>query len=102
MALVDLVEGAAERPRTGRPIQDVDPARPHGHLLQRDVRVRAKHVLHGPFNQEAVEMAHGHSLEISFREIVAMSPLMVLMLVIGVFPAWIVGVINATVTRLLS
>lgn len=59
-------------------------------------------VLHGPLNQEAVEMAHGRSLEINVREVIAMAPLMVLMLLIGVFPAWIVGVINDTVTRLLS
>jgi NADH-quinone oxidoreductase subunit M len=59
-------------------------------------------VLHGPLNQEAVEMAHGRSLEISVREVIAMAPLLALMLLIGVFPAWIVGVINQTVTRLLS
>ncbi len=61
-----------------------------------------RHVLHGPFNQGAVEMAHGRSLEIRFREVVAMAPLLALMLVIGVFPGWLVGVINDTVTRLLS
>jgi NADH-quinone oxidoreductase subunit M len=60
-----------------------------------------KMVLHGPFNQEAVERAHGASLEINLREIVAMAPLMVLILLIGVYPAWIVQVINGTVTRLL-
>jgi NADH-quinone oxidoreductase subunit M len=38
--------------------------------------------------------------EINFREVVALAPLMVLMLVIGVYPAWIVQVINATVGRL--
>ncbi len=61
-----------------------------------------RHVLHGPLNQEAVEMAHGRPLEISFREVIAMAPLLVLMLVIGVFPAWLVGVINETVVRLLG
>jgi NADH-quinone oxidoreductase subunit M len=61
-----------------------------------------RYVLHGPLNQEAVEMAHGRSLEISAREVVAMAPLLVLMLVIGVFPAWLVDVINQTVTKLLS
>ena len=61
-----------------------------------------RHVLHGPFNQTAVDRAHGASLEISFREIVALAPLLVLMLLIGVFPSWIVQVINATVTALLS
>jgi NADH:ubiquinone oxidoreductase subunit 4 (subunit M) len=61
-----------------------------------------KHVLHGPLNMDAVHMAHGARLEISFREAVAMAPLLVLMLLIGVFPAWIVRVINDTVTALLT
>ncbi len=60
-----------------------------------------RHVLHGPLNQDAVEMAHGRPLEINAREVIAMAPLLVLMLVIGVFPAWIVGVINDTVSHLL-
>jgi len=38
--------------------------------------------------------------EINFREVVALAPLMALMLVIGVYPMWIVQVINATVGRL--
>jgi len=38
--------------------------------------------------------------EISFREAIALAPLMVLMLVIGIYPMWIVQVINATVGRL--
>ena len=61
-----------------------------------------RHVLLGPLNQEAVEKAHGHSLEINIREVIALAPLMLLMLVIGVFPSWLVSVINATVTKLLS
>jgi NADH-quinone oxidoreductase subunit M len=61
-----------------------------------------RHVLHGPLNEEAVERAHGAALEINLREIIALAPLLVLMLAIGVFPAWIVGVINTTVTKLLS
>ncbi len=60
-----------------------------------------RHVLHGPLNQGAVARAHGVRLEINVREIVAMAPLLVLMLLIGVFPAWIVRVINDTVTHLL-
>jgi NADH-quinone oxidoreductase subunit M len=59
-------------------------------------------VLHGPLNVEAVEMAHGRSLEISLREVIALAPLLVLMLLVGVYPAWLMGVINETVTRLLS
>lgn len=61
-----------------------------------------RYVLHGPLNEEAVARAHGAPLEIKPREIVALAPLMVLMLVIGVFPAWIVQVINDTVTQLLT
>jgi NADH-quinone oxidoreductase subunit M len=38
--------------------------------------------------------------EINFREAFALAPLMVLMLVIGLYPMWIVQVINATVGRL--
>jgi NADH-quinone oxidoreductase subunit M len=53
-------------------------------------------VLHGPLN----EAWSGHNLEINKREIIAIAPLMVLMLVIGVWPSWIVEVINATVLRL--
>jgi NADH:ubiquinone oxidoreductase subunit 4 (subunit M) len=39
-------------------------------------------------------------MEINRREVFAIAPLMVLMLVIGVWPSWIVEVINATVMRL--
>jgi NADH-quinone oxidoreductase subunit M len=55
-----------------------------------------KKVLHGPQNDVWV----GHKLEMNKREILAMAPLMALMLLIGVWPAWILSVINATVTRL--
>jgi len=55
-----------------------------------------RQVLHGPLN----EAWKGHALEINRREVLAIAPLMVLMLVIGIWPAWIVSVINATVTRL--
>jgi NADH-quinone oxidoreductase subunit M len=56
-------------------------------------------VLHGPLNER---WSHGeHRLtEISKREIVVIAPLMVLMLVLGVWPAWILDVINKTVLRL--
>ncbi len=53
-------------------------------------------VLHGPLNEAWV----GHDMEINRREVFAIAPLMVLMLVIGVWPSWIVEVINATVLRL--
>jgi len=56
-------------------------------------------VLHGPLNEH---WAHGeHKLtEINTREILVMAPLMILMLVIGIWPAWILEVINKTVTAL--
>ncbi len=49
-----------------------------------------KQVLHGPLNEAWV----GHLTEINFREIVVMAPLMVLMLVLGVWPIWLLDVIN--------
>jgi len=54
--------------------------------------------LHGPVNPKWI----GHRLEISPREVIAVAPLMALLVVIGVWPAWLVSVINATVTRLLA
>jgi len=53
-------------------------------------------VLHGPLN----EAWQGHKLEINRREVIAIAPLMVLMLAIGVWPAWLLDVINQTVLRL--
>jgi NADH-quinone oxidoreductase subunit M len=53
-------------------------------------------VIHGPLNEAWV----GHDMEINRREVFAIAPLMVLMLVIGIWPSWIVEVINATVLRL--
>jgi NADH-quinone oxidoreductase subunit M len=54
--------------------------------------------LHGPLNPKWI----GHRLEISPREVIAVAPLMALLVVVGVWPAWLVSVINATVTRLLA
>ncbi|MGA7194573.1 MAG: NADH-quinone oxidoreductase subunit M [Anaerolineales bacterium] len=56
-------------------------------------------VLHGPMNEH---WAHGeHKLtEISTREIIVMAPLMALILVIGVWPSWILDVINKAVMHL--
>ena len=56
-------------------------------------------VLHGPTNEH---WAYGeHKLtEISTREIIVMAPLMTLILVIGVWPAWILDVINKAVMHL--
>jgi NADH-quinone oxidoreductase subunit M len=58
-----------------------------------------KLVLHGPLNEK---WAHGeHRLtEINTRELVVVAPLMILMLVIGIWPAWILGVINSAVLQL--
>jgi len=58
-----------------------------------------KSVLHGPLNEH---WAHGeHKLtEINTREIIVMAPLMVLILVIGVYPAWILDVINKAMMML--
>ena len=58
-----------------------------------------KSVLHGPMNEH---WAHGeHKLtEINIREIIVMAPLMVMILWIGVWPAWILDVINKAVVSL--
>ncbi len=59
-----------------------------------------KKVLHGPMNEK---WAHGeHKLtEINVRETIVMAPLLALMLVIGVWPAWILDIINKVVLRAL-
>lgn len=49
-----------------------------------------KKTLHGPLNEAWI----GRISEINLREIVVMAPLLVLMLWIGVWPAWILDVIN--------
>jgi NADH-quinone oxidoreductase subunit M len=56
-------------------------------------------VLHGPLNEH---WAHGeHKVaEINPREIAVMAPLMALILVIGLWPAWILDVINKAVLML--
>ena len=56
-------------------------------------------VLHGPLNER---WAHGeHRLtEINTREILVMVPLMALILWIGIWPAWILDVINKAVVML--
>jgi len=53
-------------------------------------------VLHGPFNMHWRD----YKLEIDMREFIAMAPLMVLMLITGLAPNWILSVINASVTQL--
>ena len=56
-------------------------------------------VLHGPLNEH---WAHGeHKLtEINTREILIMAPLILLILWIGIYPAWILDVINKAVVML--
>ncbi len=58
-----------------------------------------KQVLHGPLNEE---WAHGeHRLkEINARELLVMAPLMVMMLWLGVWPAWLLDIINRAVEML--
>jgi NADH-quinone oxidoreductase subunit M len=57
-----------------------------------------KKVLHGPLNEHWA----GHMTEINFREVVVIAPLMVLMLWIGMWPAWILEVINEAMRSLFS
>ena len=52
-----------------------------------------KKVLHGPLNDEWAHEEH-RLAEINVREVLVMAPLMVLILVIGVWPMWILEVIN--------
>jgi NADH-quinone oxidoreductase subunit M len=54
--------------------------------------------LHGPFNMKWRDT----NLEIEVRELVAIVPLMVLMLVTGIFPNWILPIINDSVTRMMN
>jgi NADH-quinone oxidoreductase subunit M len=55
-----------------------------------------KKVLHGPLNKHW----EGHLTEINIREIIVVTPLMILILVIGVWPSWILEVINSAMVHL--
>jgi NADH-quinone oxidoreductase subunit M len=60
-------------------------------------------LLHGPVNEEWVEYHKTqHSLEIELREVIALAPLVVLMLITGLYPNWVVQVINNGVLRFLG
>ena len=60
-----------------------------------------KKVLHGPINEHWASASCEHKLtEINTREILVMAPLMVLILWIGIYPAWILDVINKAVVML--
>ncbi len=52
-----------------------------------------KMVLHGPLN----EHWRGHMSEINTREVLVIAPLMVLMLVLGIWPSWLLEMINRAV-----
>jgi NADH-quinone oxidoreductase subunit M len=52
-----------------------------------------KQVLHGPLNEHWA----GHLSEINARELMVAVPLMVLILWIGIWPGWLLGVINKAV-----
>lgn len=54
--------------------------------------------LHGPFNLKWRD----YKLEIELREFIAIAPLMVLMLVTGLYPNWILPIINDTVAHILG
>ncbi len=55
-----------------------------------------KMVLHGPLNEHWV----GHLTEINIREIIVMAPLMVLIVLIGVWPMLIMDVVNKAMAML--
>jgi NADH-quinone oxidoreductase subunit M len=57
-----------------------------------------KKVLHGPLNEHWI----GHLSEINAREVFVIVPLMILILWIGIWPAWILNVINHAVVVLFS
>jgi NADH:ubiquinone oxidoreductase subunit 5 (subunit L)/multisubunit Na+/H+ antiporter MnhA subunit len=58
-------------------------------------------VLHGPPNEEWQDYHENHhSLEITRREMIAIAPLMVLMIITGVYPNWILPIINNSVTAM--
>ena len=58
-------------------------------------------VLHGPVNERWAAARDEHKLtEINTREIFVVAPLMILILVIGIWPTWILEVINKAVVAL--
>jgi len=60
-------------------------------------------LLHGPLNEEWAEYHRTrHSLELERRELIALAPLMVLMLITGLYPNWVLQVINDGVIRFLG
>ena len=57
-----------------------------------------KMVLQGPLNEHWI----GHISEINAREIFVVAPLMVLILWIGIWPSWILDLINRAVALALA
>jgi NADH-quinone oxidoreductase subunit M len=57
-------------------------------------------VLHGPENVELLH--HAQMPDINRVETIALAPLLVLMLVIGVYPMWLMQVINTTAINLVK
>lgn len=55
-------------------------------------------VLHGPFNMRWRDT----NVEIELREFIAIAPLMILILITGIFPNWILYVINNSVTLMMQ
>jgi NADH-quinone oxidoreductase subunit M len=55
-----------------------------------------KMVLHGPLNARW----QGHLTDMTLREMMVIAPLMILMLILGVWPAWLLDVINRAVAFL--
>ena len=55
-------------------------------------------VLHGPFNLRWRD----YSLELTRAELLSITPLMLLMLVTGVYPNWILPIINTTVSTIFA
>lgn len=55
-----------------------------------------KKVLHGPLNEHWV----GHMSEINIREIIVMAPLVILIVIIGIWPMGIMNVVNKAVAML--
>ncbi|MCA0455787.1 MAG: NADH-quinone oxidoreductase subunit M [Chloroflexi bacterium] len=55
-------------------------------------------VLHGPFNMHWKD----YNLEIELREAIAIAPLLVLILVTGLLPNWILPIINGSVMKILG
>ena len=57
-------------------------------------------VLHGPANRELLH--HAEMPDITRREVIALAPLLALMLAIGVWPYWLMTVINGSVMKLIG